>query len=267
MDLGRPIKLVRHYDKRWNVYELHRQGQLDYYQGYQSKPIFECEFVVSFLGMPRRRARLHGVYRVGRRHDAGTYPTPPDLAYPDWAGPDRLFYELTPVPGFEDVLGRVVITWGGSPLAWHQWYTDREVTEVLPRGYVRSFPGYLDFVLSHAELRDIVAYPDANHDWHRMLGAIAGVYLILDTVTGRQYVGSAAGAGGIMRRWTDYAESGHGGNHRLKELLTADPLGAARLQFTLLQTLPPSLTRDEVIAYETLHKHKLGSRAFGLNAN
>lgn len=100
-----------------------------------------------------------------------------------------------------------------------------------------------------------------------MLGAVAGVYLITDMVTGKQYVGSASGEAGVLGRWAQYARSGHGGNVLLKQVLAERPGAEQRFQFTLLRTLPQTLTRAEVIAYEVLYKHKLGSRVFGLNSN
>jgi hypothetical protein len=141
------------------------------------------------------------------------------------------------------------------------------VIEVLPKGYVRAFPGYLDFVLKQQELREIVANPEANRTWHSMLSEVAGIYLIVDQRTGRQYVGSAYGASGILGRWSEYVRCGHGGNKQLIELMEEDPGCVDHFTFSLLRTLPRTLTKNEVIKIEGLYKNKLGSRAFGLNAN
>ena len=168
--------------------------------------------------------------------------------------------------GYEDLKDRVVIDWGGAR-RWDQELRPKEVIEVLPAGYVREFPGYLDFVLSYDELLQILDNPDANREWHRMLRAMAGVYLIVDTVTGKQYVGSAYGTRGILGRWEAYANSGHGGNAYLAALLAEDPNYARNFQFTILHTLPATLTMREVVRYEVRYKQKLGTRAFGLNAN
>ena len=142
------------------------------------------------------------------------------------------------------------------------------MVEVLPKGYVRSFPGYFDFVLKFDALCRIVDSPDSNRVWHTMLLAVAGVYLIVDTKTGNQYVGSAYGKNGIMGRWTTYSKDGHGGNAKLQELLNKHGSGyAANFSFTILQTVSTSSSRREVIARENRWKDKLGSRAFGLNLN
>ncbi len=80
-------------------------------------------------------------------------------------------------------------------------------------------------------------------------------------------MGSAYGAEGIFGRWAQYTRSKHGGNKRLVELLEAHPERWRRFQFSILRTLPKTMTAAEVIEVESLKKRKLGSRAFGLNRN
>ena len=70
-----------------------------------------------------------------------------------------------------------------------------------------------------------------------------------------------------MGRWKTYAATRHGNNKQLTELLTSEPLRWQNLEFSVLQTLPRTLTAKEVIDYEARHKRKLGSRAHGLNSN
>jgi hypothetical protein len=81
------------------------------------------------------------------------------------------------------------------------------------------------------------------------------------------YVGSATGEGGIWARWRQYASSGHGGNSLLRDLIARDGTYPAQFRFSLLQILPKTMTRDEVIQREVLYKRKLGTRATGLNLN
>lgn len=96
---------------------------------------------------------------------------------------------------------------------------------------------------------------------------MAGVYLIVQSSTGAQYVGSAYGPKGILGRWKAYTLNGHGGNERLRELHSVNPYSYREFRYSVLRTLPKSLTAKEVIKYETFYKNKLGTRAFGLNAN
>jgi hypothetical protein len=266
-DLRAKTKIVRHQGGHLDLWSVYRRGHLEVYQAYQAKPVFNCDYVVSFIGLDRARARLTGVYKVLGSQPAEQVPLTPGAEYLGTPGPGSLYYHLQREHAFDGLADRVVIDWGAAALTWHQWLVPKEVVEILPAGFVRPFPGYLDFALPFAELRSIIESPEPNREWHRALSSVAGVYLILDMVDGRQYVGSAYGAGGILARWRMYAETKHGGNARLVDLLKKDPYRAEKFQFTVLRTLPTTLTVREVIEFERLYKQKLGSRAFGLNIN
>lgn len=263
------VKLVRHKDAALDIERLRNDGEFEAYQRYQAGPVFaNLDSIVSFIGGDGTLATFEGVYSVGVQSGPGVVPP----MKPFSQGFDASTYhhfDLKRQDGFDELQDRVVIDWGKGALAWHQHFRpmEKRVVEVLPKEYVRNFPGYLDFVLSFADLERIVKNPVANREWERALKAVAGVYLILDTGTGKQYVGSAYGEGGILGRWKTYVETRHGDNKLLKELLVADTASLARFQFSLLQTLSRSLTQKEVIAVENMHKRKLGSRAHGLNAN
>jgi hypothetical protein len=266
-DLGARTKLVRHLDPTLDLRAFYRDGWLDTYQAYTAPGIFSaCDYIVSFLGEEDMRARFVGVYRVQGSRPSAEVLTPAGFPLPQ-ASSWGTYYDLAPVTGYEDFQDRVVIRWRGR--GWHQWLArdrDWEVTEILPRGRVRPFPGYLEVLLGFDELREVVAHPEANRDWHIML-AVAGVYLITDRQTGNLYVGSATGARGILGRWTSYAADGHGGNKALLALVGTDPAYARNFQFSILRTLPPDLHRAELVRQEQLYKSKLGSRAHGLNEN
>ena len=85
--------------------------------------------------------------------------------------------------------------------------------------------------------------------------------------TGKQYIGSASGPEGILGRWRDYAASGHGGNKQLKKLVQGNESYVHNFRYTILQTLPKTITKKEIISFESLYKNKLGSKVFGLNEN
>lgn len=262
-------KMIRHTDHEdYPVSEMTKE-QLEFYQQCQSKQVFSgCDYVMSFLGIERTKAKFIGVYTVKDEEPLTGKPLPENYPYPPIVEDGGYFYKLEKVSGFEDLEDRVIIEWGQSTRVWAQNLKEKEVVEMLPEGYVRSFPGYLDFILKFDELRRIVDSPDSNRVWHTMLSAVAGVYLIVDTITGNQYVGSAYGKNGIMGRWTRYSKDRHGGNVKLQELLSECGSGyAANFSFTILQTVSTSLSRTEVIARENKWKDKLGSRAFGLNLN
>jgi hypothetical protein len=54
--------------------------------------------------------------------------------------------------------------------------------------------------------------------WKNAL-SIKGIYLIMDTKTGKRYVGKADGEHGIWQRWGDYICDGHGGDVDLRRLV------------------------------------------------
>ena len=140
--------------------------------------------------------------------------------------------------------------------------------EILEPGRkLPPFVDYLEFSLTHGELKDLFKNEGAHRDWRIPLSAVAGVYLILAQTSGDLYVGSAHGESGIWGRWRQYAISADGGNVRLRKLIGIDSDYPEQFRFSLLQILPKTMTREEVLQREMLFKNKLGTRATGLNAN
>lgn len=263
------VKLVRHKDSRLDLEALKSAGWLDVYQRFQSKAVFDnCHQIIVFIGEEAGSSRFIGVYDVGRRDAAQESMLPAGFPYAEWARPGNWHYQLSKREGFDDLEDRLVIDWGKAALAWHQWYSDRPVIEVRPRG--RSLPPFRDYLrvhLSFGDLQRLMSEPDAHRDWQSALRAVGGIYLIVNTTTGEQYVGSATGNGGIWTRWADYAASGHGGNLRLKALCEVGPGCPASFRFSILETCSRTLAREEALDLEAFFKQKLGTRAFGLNAN
>jgi hypothetical protein len=263
-------KLVRHKEDKYPVEELLRQGWLDIYQAYQGKPRFDgLDVIVSFYGLRGTRSCFYGVFKVIRRRPGSEGLIPDNCPYvPEWREKCPYFYDLERLPGYEALEHRLVIDWGRGALAWHQQLSNKPVLELLPEGRgLPDFGDYLEFTLSHHDLKVLYGHQDAHRDWRASLEAVAGVYLILAETSGDQYVGSAYGATGIWGRWEDYAKTGHGGNKLLIELIEKDSHSPEHFQYSLLQVLPKTLTREEVIRREALYKRKLGTRARGLNLN
>jgi len=249
------VKLVRHKDSRAQYRELIKdRNELLKYQQEQVKPIFhDCDYIVSFIGKERRKSILFGIFKVnGFNQTNGKY-----------------YYNLEQLSEFEYLSNRIVIDWGNNAIAWHQWYDKqiKEIVQILPQGYLGEFPGLLDFVLDFNELEILINNPEANEDWKNQLSSVNGIYLILDSKTGNQYVGSANGKEGIWQRWTDYAKTYHGNNNRLIELCKKDKNYHRAFKYSVLQTLPSNITKKEIDKIEALYKEKLGTKSFGLNEN
>lgn len=249
------VKYVRHKDSRKEYRELIKdRGELLKYQAEQANNVFEkCDYIASFVGIEQSKAVFIGMFKVdgARKTEHG------------------FKYVLSEVEGFEDFKERLVIDWGRSAIKWHQWVqaNPKNVAEILPKGYLGEFPGLLNFTLDYSELRKLGENLSANREWYLQLSSINGIYLILDKLTGDQYIGSAYGKKGIWQRWSEYSKTGHGGNTLLKELCLIDNQYYKNFQFTILQSLPSNLSDKEVIAVENLYKKKLGTKVFGLNRN
>lgn len=100
------------------------------------------------------------------------------------------------------------------------------------------------------------------------MSQVSAVYLVVDTESGQQYVGSAYGENGLWGRWSDYVNTnGEGGNKLLHDFMAKYPDRYHSLQYSVLRVLDKTTKADDVIALESLYKNKLGTRAFGLNAN
>ena len=74
---------------------------------------------------------------------------------------------------------------------------------------------------------------------------------------------------GILSRWTEYADSGHGNNKKLVELLKKEGISYAEknFQWSILETLSLNVTQKVATDREKLYKEKLGTREHGYNEN
>jgi hypothetical protein len=264
-------RLVRHQDRRYHVKDLRRQGWLELYQSYQAKPKFgRAKQIVSFYGLPGARAGFYGVYRVlaCRDHKAGQGPIVESCEWSKrWDLDSKYFYELERDSRFDDFRDRIIIDWGAGALAWVQNLCNKPVLEILEAGRrLPPFEDYLDFSLTYPQMKDLYQNEEVHRDWRIPLSAVAGVYLILAQNSGNLYVGSASGVEGIWGRWRNYANSGHGDNVKLRDLIRSDSSYPEQFRFSVLQILPKTLTTKEVVGHETRFKEKLGSRATGLNS-
>ena len=187
------------------------------------------------------------------------FETPPELS-------EQEFYHLEPIDLLKSYRNRLVIDWGQSQ-TYLQKRLDKKVSEIYPKGFVSIFPGWDKVHLSHTELTEIIKNPDGNKDWYEYLSRHSGVYVIFDSSSGKQYVGSAYGGNGIWSRWEGYAKTGHNGNKALKELSTQNSDFAKNFTYSLHHVFPRTVGKNDVLNYESLLKNKLGSRAYGLNEN
>ena len=271
------VKLVRHSgnvmsdsciycEYQESVYKLYRTSY-NLFQEWQSEQADErmrgVDYIIVFLAEENCECRFVGVFRnYGFQH-----PTSEGVSV----------YDIREVEGFDVLKDTVVINWGKGTLQWMQnWTTDKEVKrieQISNVGDIPYFTRYEDVVLSMPQLKNVVA----DKEWQSKLECLNCVYMILDKANGKQYVGvtykdvnsSSSKKNGILNRWTEYAQTGHGYNKRLIELLAKEGIGYAEknFQWTILETLPLNVTPKVAIDRETLYKEKFGTREHGYNEN
>lgn len=264
---SQPVTLMRHKDKRYPLYKYLGTKALTLYQAMQKQRHEPGGIIVGFYGHKSDHGTLLGVWRVtdvmalGDAYQQGLLEGSFEPFKEDWQG---FYHELQETDLLFDLRLKLEIRWGGRPNSWRRVLKPTNDYPVWIRsGPAIPFEDLKNASLVMAELR--IALQDVY--WQQGLGAIAGVYLIADERSGKHYVGSASGASGILQRWSDYASTGHGGNAELVELLREFPGRENDLRLTLLETLPLSTPRAQVIAREVFWKVALGSRQFGFNGN
>lgn len=236
---------------------LFAAGTFDPWQEHQNRANFPRQFVLGLIEMGQRHQWLFaGLYRVQGK------------PRPEQDGTFR--YSLAPLQEYASLAGRLVVRFERpgrqSYLNADRWADRLHVASVLPEAYqVADFPGYTRVHLSFADLQTIARQEQPS--WRTALSAVAGVYVVSDEATGKLYVGSATGEGGFWARWCQYAETGHGGNVRLRDLGLAPGYSPATLHFAILETADTRSAPDEVQKREQYWKHVLCTRRHGNNAN
>lgn len=265
------VKLIRHSlsDKEFKkCYDQGPQMVREYTR--IQKPNFSkgYDYWCVFISGKSTSARFFACYRVGDCVPDTPDRKPEGFALDDWFQGERAQFDLEPVDVLCEYENRLVIDWGGGTLAWHQKGTNEKPILSIESVGKRPFVGYDKVVLTYQQLKDVIENEANDYElWQTALRSVNAVYLIVDTESGQQYVGSAYGKDGLLGRWRIYADSLHGHNKLMKELICAHPERYRYFQFSILQILPKTLTPDEVIQVESLWKQKLRSIDFGMNDN
>ena len=240
-----------------NPLDIYLAGNFDEWQAWQSKQNFQRPLVLSLIALPQPSQWLFaGVYdSLGSQPGEGGYR-----------------YELRRRSATDELDGRLIVAFSRpgrqSYLRGERWLDQLLISEIRPdRMRVSDFRGYSWSLLTKSDL-DIVVR-QAVPSWRAALSAVAGIYVISDTATGKLYVGSATAGEGIWSRWCAYSTSGHGGNVELKALLDREGPGYANnFQFGVLEIADTHASQDDVLKREAYWKQLLLSRTpHGYNAN
>ena len=238
------------------------------WQEHQTNKNFGRDYVLSLIYYDKDIWMFGGIYKV--------LPTPPTPIEREdgWKG---WKYETALVDKATDYIGRAFFRFkkefrasyplleldpkNGEPIA------KMPLSHILDkRVALTDFLGFDQVNIDYKTLKYIVS--DNIQSWKSALSNIKGIYLIVDTVSGKQYVGSAYGDECIWQRWSNYAKDGHGGNVELKDLLKINGEDYKyNFKYSILEVCNMNLGNEYIIARETHWKEVLLTRKFGLNKN
>jgi len=238
--------------------DVYLAGNFDEWQRWQTKRNFERKYVIALIALPAQNQWLF----------VGLYTTHGS----EWRKEHNLhYYQMLPDVSCAEFEGRLLVSFSRtgrqSYLNAENWATEISVAELKAEKLsIAEFPGYRSINLSKGELDAIVR--QSIESWRTALSNVAGIYVISDTASGKLYVGSATGEGGIWKRWSQYAATGHGGNKELRELLReTGATSADNFRFAVLEIADIHSSEKEVLRRESHWKEVLLTREHGYNAN
>ncbi len=236
------------------------EGKFKEWQEFQRNRNFQCDQIISLIHLNRDNWLFAGVFTVDgvsreKRNKKGRY----------------FLYSTTEIKGLKHLVGQAVVRFNkkvrASYLKGDKYGNGLIISEILKQKMsVGDFPGYNAVLISYRLLKTIVS--EEIPSWKSALKNVSGIYIITDTKTGKPYVGSACGGEGIWQRWKAYANTGHGGNKKLKALLKTKGSGYSQyFQFSILEVSDLNANDDQIISRENHWKNLLMSREFGYNQN
>lgn len=143
------------------------------------------------------------------------------------------------------------------------------VKEILPCIYSgETFNGYDNVNIRFDKLSAVFA-GKIMPTYFEALQKITGIYCLTDHKTGKLYIGSATGEGGVAQRWGNYLNSKHGGNMRLIELFNqkGKEYFEKHFTFTLIEYFGLSYDPIKIIIREQYWKKCFGTIQNGYNDN
>ena len=233
-------------------------------QNIQTKKNFERKYILSFCEINKNGEWLF----VGIYESFGVKEIIKDKN----TGKELNIYDTRLTKEGKEFIGKLVVGFDlkeESPSAARQRYRyleslldKMEVLELKREKVKVEFPGYDNVNVSYKELESLIETPA----WKTALENQKAVYLIVDTKTGKKYVGSAYGNDMLLGRWRNYIANGHGGNKLLKPL--DFEYIKENFKYSILEIFKSSVDDEIIRNRESFWKEVLLTRGeFGYNDN
>ena len=263
------VKLIRHSLSSEEFRPCYEKNMILEYTCTQKKGFAKgFDYWAIFLSDRGTQAKFYALYKVNGSVLATNDIMPEGFPHTDWfQSGESAYFDLKHIDLLQGYENKLIIDWGRATQAWHQNAILEKPIISIQAAEMKTFSGFEDLVLTYDELKKIVDNPTIYDSWHTALSSVYAIYLIVDSKSGQQYVGSAYGKNGLLGRWTEYVTTHHGGNKRMKELLREEPERYHHFQFSILQILPKTVTNEDAIHLESLYKKKLLTIPFGMNDN
>lgn len=236
--------------------DVYFKGEFEEWQSWQNKKNFPRKYIIPLIQMPG----------IDRWLFAGGYISKSS----EYLEEHKYYrYKTECISELEYFSGKLIISFKRSGrqsyLNAETWYVKMIVAEIKPEKLiVEDFKGYNKIIISKSKLDLIVS--QSIDSWRSALSNVSGVYLITDRATGKLYVGSATGGGGIWQRWCSYSLNGHGGNKNIITVLNKKgPEYADNFQYSILEIADTHTSKDDILERESYWKNVLCTRKYGYN--
>lgn len=143
------------------------------------------------------------------------------------------------------------------------------VSQILPCMFDgEDFNGYDNVHIEYTLLKSVFD-GKIMPTYYKALEKVTGIYCLTDKKTGKLYIGSATGIGGVKQRWGNYLNSQHGGNKKLIELYNkqGEKYFIDNFTFTLIEYFGMSYDTEKILERERYWKKVFNSVDCGYNDN
>jgi len=230
-------------------------NKFEEWQSDQSRKNFERRFILSLIYYNSNEWLFAGLFE--------------QLGFTEKDG--RYYYKTRLMNDGVELIGRLIISYEkkyrASYVLFENFSNDFILSEIFKdKISIIPFPGYENVNVDYNYLKTIIERNDKS--WYSALKSVKGIYLITDATNGKHYVGSAYGDDALWQRWSEYIINGHGGNKKLKKIISENGNEYKKnLWFSILEIATKKSDDTEIIRREQYWKNILLTREFGYNDN
>ncbi len=270
-----------------DIWDKHDRSNFEEYQSIQPSEDFfkHKKFVLSFIADGKTHSRFVGCYEIIEKYPANQAKRLNGFKHLDfYERPNHVYFKMVKSEYMKDLIDRLVIDWPGT-IGYVQYSRNALINKPVVSIYPDSkhvFPGYNRVLWDFKTMQDYVNNADDYEEIKNALKEVYAVYLVVDSVTGKYYVGSAYGKDGLFGRWKTYAcTNGRGGssddnnegNVGIVEYLNEKPNAYLNFKYSILEVIHKTGINEKdveaTLEAEKIWKQKICSykTAWGLNRN